>query len=226
MQIYWINKDEIKLVFKNKVEILTPDRLITKYGNNNKIMSQIKDLLKNPKDEFLIIYDKILTESVYDEKYATLEKIKDGKMGLSAYEVMIKNIMRTKKDKKGICQAYAMRIQDELDNLKIENYIIVTNENDYYHYANLMIVKNKMLVADLAQDLIDKEIFKDQNEDDCIVRAKKYCIPLNEYLEENKVSYIQERIKDNGKKLHELYLEPIKSFVINYALKHDEFNLN
>ena len=50
MQIYWINKDEIKLVFKNKVEILTPDRLITKYGNNNKIMSQIKDLLKNPKD--------------------------------------------------------------------------------------------------------------------------------------------------------------------------------
>ena len=226
MQIYWINKDEIKLVFKDKVEVLTPDRLINKYGEDSKVMSEIKDLLKNPKDEFLIIYDKILTESVYDEKYATLEKIKDGKMGLSAYEIMIKNIMRTKKDKKGVCQTYAMRVKDELDNLKIENYIIVSHENDYYHYANLMIVKNKMLVADLAQDLIDKEVYKDQADEDYIVRAKKYCIPLNEYLEENEVSYIQENIKDNGKTIQELYLEPIKSFVINYALKHDEFNLN
>ena len=43
MQIYWINKDEIKLVFKDKVEILTPDRLINKYGEDSKVMSEIKD---------------------------------------------------------------------------------------------------------------------------------------------------------------------------------------
>jgi hypothetical protein len=225
MQIYWINRNEIKLILDDKTEILTPDQLIIKYGENEKIMSQIRDLLKNPKDDFLCIYDKILTESAYDEKYATREKISDGKMRLDAYEIMIRNIMRTKKDKKGICQTYAMRLQDELDNLNIENYLLVSQENDYYHYANLMIVKNKMLVADIAQDLIEKEIIKDQDEE-IIIRPKKYAIPLNNYLENNEVTYVQERIKDNGKKLSDLYLQPIKSFVINYTLKHDDFNLN
>ena len=118
-----------------------------------------------------------------------------------------------------------MRLQDELDNLNIENYLLVSQENDYYHYANLMIVKNKMLVADIAQDLIEKEIIKDQDEE-IIIRPKKYAIPLNNYLEYNDVTYVQERIKDNGKKLSDIYLQPIKSFVINYTLKHDDFNLN
>jgi hypothetical protein len=188
-------------------------------------MSQIKRLLKNPKDDFLYIYDKILAEAAYDEKYATREKIADGKMGLDAYEILIKNIMRTKKDKKGICQTYAMRLQDELDNLNIENYLLLSHENDYYHYANLMILNNKMIVADIAQDLIDKEVIRDQDED-AVVGPKNYAIPLNHYLDNNEVTYVQERIKDNGKKLTDLYLQPIKSFVINYTLTHDEFNLN
>ena len=225
MQIYWINKDEIKPIIDDKAEILTPDRLINKYGENEKIMSQIKRLLKNPKDDFLYIYDKILAEAAYDEKYATREKIADGKMGLDAYEILIKNIMRTKKDKKGICQTYAMRLQDELDNLNIENYLLLSHENDYYHYANLMILNNKMIVADIAQDLIDKEVIRDQDED-AVVGPKNYAIPLNHYLDNNEVTYVQERIKDNGKKLTDLYLQPIKSFVINYTLTHDEFNLN
>ena len=225
MQIYWINKDEIKLIIDDKAEILTPDRLINKYGENEKIMSQIKRLLKNPKDDFLYIYDKILAEAAYDEKYATREKIADGKMGLDAYEILIKNIMRTKKDKKGICQTYAMRLQDELDNLNIENYLLLSHENDYYHYANLMILNNKMIVADIAQDLIDKEVIRDQDED-AVVGPKNYAIPLNHYWDNNEVTYVQERIKDNGKKLTDLYLQPIKSFVINYTLTHDEFNLN
>ena len=105
-------------------------------------------------------------------------------MGLDAYEILIKNIMRTKKDKKGICQTYAMRLQDELDNLNIENYLLLSHENDYYHYANLMILNNKMIVADIAQDLIDKEVIRDQDED-AVVGPKNYAIPLNHYLDNN-----------------------------------------
>ena len=48
MQLYWINNEEIKLVINEEVEILTPDKLIIKYGDNNEIMKEIQQLLKNP----------------------------------------------------------------------------------------------------------------------------------------------------------------------------------
>lgn len=209
MQLYWINNKEIKLIIKNKVEILTPDKLITKYGDNKKIMEQIQKLLKNPKNDFLTVYDKILNESRYIE-------FKDDYKRYSAYEIMIKNIMKTKKYKKGDNISFAMRLKDELDNLEIENYMLEIND-DVLHYANIYIVDKQLFVADITNDLIDKEIKLDQTNEICLI-PNSIRIPINKYLEDNQVVYVMEPIKDNLKKMNDIKKQSIKSFVINYSL--------
>ncbi|MEG0022184.1 MAG: hypothetical protein RR745_04905 [Bacilli bacterium] len=223
MEVYWINSREIKLTIEDKKEILTPDQIIVKYGENIELMTKITELLKKPKNEVMVVYDKILNESTYDEKYAIREKINDGKMKLDAYEIYIKNIMRTKKDKRGTCQAFAMRISDELDMIGIENYIIVSDYPDFKHYANLYIMQESLLVADIASDLIDKEIRKDEGEEEYFEPASNQ-IPLIDYLYDNDITYVIEKIEDNNKKIEELNKKPIKSFVINYELSHDLIN--
>lgn len=209
MQLYWISNEEIKLILDDLVEILTPDKLITKYGNNKIIMDQIQELLKNPKNDFLTIYDKILNESRYIE-------IKDEFKNYTAYELMIKSIMKTKKYKKGDNLSYSFRIKDELDNLEIENYLLEIND-ETKHYANVYISENELYVADIAADLLIKEIDFDQLEE-LYMAPHHIKIPLNDYLVDNEVVYVVEPIRDNEKLFESLQRQPIKSFVINYSL--------
>ena len=141
-------------------------------------------------------------------------------MNLSAYEIMIKNIMRTKKDKKGTSEAFAMRLKDELDLLEIENYLLLSEDNDNFHFANLYLEDNNMYVCDLSIDLIDKQITLDQEDDIEHLIPLSHKIDLTEYLEDNPISYVLEIIRDNGKRMQDLKMKRIKDFVIDYELKH------
>lgn len=219
MQIYWVNSEEMKIITNGKSEILTPSQVLIKYGDNKEIMDEIKEFLKNPKKDLFAIYDKLLNECNYDEAYYKREKSYDRKMNLSAYEIMIKNIMRTKKDKKGTSQAFAMRLKDELDMLEIENYLLLSEDNNNFHFSNLYIEKNNMYIADLTYDLMEKKIKQDQEEDEHSI-PQSYRIKLIDYLEDNPISYVLEIIRDNGKRMDELKMKRIKDFVIDYELKH------
>lgn len=220
MQIYWINSEEMKIIYNGVCEVLTPNQVLIKYGENHEIMNEIKDILKKPKKSLFAIYDKLLNECSYDEAYYNREKSHDRKMNLSAYEIMIKNIMRTKKDKKGTSETFAMRLKDELDLLEIENYLLLSEDNDNFHFANLYLEDNNMYVCDLSIDLIDKQITLDQEDDIEHLIPLSHKINLTEYLEDNPISYVLEIIRDNGKRMQDLKMKRIKDFVIDYELKH------
>ena len=49
MQIYWINSEEMKIIYNGVCEVLTPNQVLIKYGENHEIMNEIKDILKKPK---------------------------------------------------------------------------------------------------------------------------------------------------------------------------------
>ena len=62
MQIYWISSEEMKIIYNGVCEVLTPNQVLIKYGENHEIMNEIKDILKKPKKSLFAIYDKLLNE--------------------------------------------------------------------------------------------------------------------------------------------------------------------
>ncbi|MDR1101035.1 MAG: hypothetical protein LBL34_01545 [Clostridiales bacterium] len=169
---------------------------------------------KNPitsdkKAAFIAIYTKLANELTYDEEYAGAQKTQDKQQGLSAYEMRLKDIERTHKDKRGVCTTFSMRLNEELNNLGIENKFLITQSREgNIHWCVAYNDNGQVLVADITKDIMYADMLGVQKG---IIPAISAAIPLSEYLQDPTLDKVisLENIKNDGKKFEELEATPI-----------------
>ena len=172
-----------------------------------------EDSISDNVKDFLSIYEELANTLIYDEEYASKTKAEDREKGLSAYQARKNDIARTKKDKRGVCTTFSMRLSEELDECNIENYLMIINKPNLIHWVNVYKDNGTFYVADITEDIVMGNMVREMGLPMDTIPPISARIPLQEYLKDKPNSFIVDEIKDDGKPFEQLSIKPINNFL-------------